>query len=83
MRAIKSRSHGRIPEGFVKVIDAELNGDPFALKLFEEFLTSGSYDEDSASRFLQANDENSAAQKWWYDLYLPVRDDSRTEDITN
>jgi hypothetical protein len=27
--------------------------------------------------------ENSAAQKWWYDLYLPIRDDSRTDDITN
>lgn len=27
--------------------------------------------------------ENSAAQKWWYDLFLPVRDDSRTDDITN
>jgi len=27
--------------------------------------------------------ENSAAQKWWYDMYLPVRDDSRTVDVTN
>jgi hypothetical protein len=27
--------------------------------------------------------ENSAAQKWWYGLYLPVRDDSRTDDIAN
>jgi hypothetical protein len=27
--------------------------------------------------------ENSAAQKWWYGLYLPVKDDSRTDDITN
>ncbi len=27
--------------------------------------------------------ENSAAQKWWYDLYLPIRDDSRTDDVTN
>ena len=27
--------------------------------------------------------ENSAAQKWWYEMYLPVRDDSRTDDITN
>jgi len=27
--------------------------------------------------------ENSAAQKWWYDMYLPVRDESRTDDITN
>ena len=27
--------------------------------------------------------ENSAAQKWWYGLYLPVRDDSRTDDVTN
>ena len=27
--------------------------------------------------------ENSAAQKWWYDQYLPIRDNSRTDDITN
>lgn len=27
--------------------------------------------------------ENSAAQKWWYDMYLPVRDESLTDDITN
>jgi len=27
--------------------------------------------------------ENSAAQKWWYELYSPVREDSRTDDITN
>jgi len=27
--------------------------------------------------------ENSAAQKWWYELYLPVREDSRTDDVTN
>jgi uncharacterized protein (DUF1330 family) len=27
--------------------------------------------------------ENSVAQKWWYEVYLPVRDDSRTDDITN
>ncbi len=27
--------------------------------------------------------ENSAAQKWWYGLYLPVRDDSRTDNVTN
>lgn len=27
--------------------------------------------------------ESSAAQKWWYDMYLPVRDDSRTIDVTN
>lgn len=27
--------------------------------------------------------ENSPAQKWWYDQYLPIRDDSRTDDITN
>jgi Stress responsive A/B Barrel Domain len=27
--------------------------------------------------------ESSAAQKWWYDLYLPIRDDSRTDDISN
>lgn len=27
--------------------------------------------------------ENSPAQKWWYDLYLPVRDDSRTDDVSN
>lgn len=27
--------------------------------------------------------ENSAAQKWWYELYVPVREDSRTDDVTN
>ena len=27
--------------------------------------------------------DNSAAQKWWYEFYLPVRDDSRTDDVTN
>jgi hypothetical protein len=27
--------------------------------------------------------EGSAAQKWWYELYMPVREDSRTDDITN
>ena len=27
--------------------------------------------------------ENSAAQKWWYELYLPIREDSRVDDITN
>ena len=27
--------------------------------------------------------DSSAAQKWWYDLYLPLRDDSRTIDVTN
>jgi hypothetical protein len=27
--------------------------------------------------------ENSAAQKWWYGFYLPVRDESLTDDITN
>ena len=27
--------------------------------------------------------ENSAAQKWWYDLYVKIREDSRTDDITN
>lgn len=27
--------------------------------------------------------ENSPAQKWWYDLYLPIRDDSRTDDVSN
>ena len=27
--------------------------------------------------------ENSAAQKWWYGMYLPIRDDSRTDDLTN
>jgi hypothetical protein len=27
--------------------------------------------------------ENSAAQKWWYELYLPVREDSRIDDIGN
>jgi len=27
--------------------------------------------------------DNSAAQKWWYELYLPVREDSRTNDVSN
>jgi hypothetical protein len=27
--------------------------------------------------------ENSAAQKWWYEVYLPVREDSRTDDVAN
>jgi uncharacterized protein (DUF1330 family) len=27
--------------------------------------------------------ENSPAQKWWYDLYLPIREESATHDITN
>jgi hypothetical protein len=27
--------------------------------------------------------EGSTAQKWWYELYMPVREDSRTDDVTN
>ena len=27
--------------------------------------------------------EDSPAQKWWYELYLPVREESATHDITN
>ena len=27
--------------------------------------------------------EDSIAQKWWYEVYLPVREDSRTDDIAN
>ncbi len=27
--------------------------------------------------------ENSSAQKWWYELYLPIREESATHDITN
>lgn len=26
---------------------------------------------------------DSAAQQWWYKIYLPIRDESRTHDITN
>jgi len=26
---------------------------------------------------------DSAAQQWWYKIYMPVRDDSRTHDIGN
>ena len=26
---------------------------------------------------------DSAAQQWWYKIYMPVREDSRTHDITN
>src|SRR6266851_3407590 len=27
--------------------------------------------------------ENSPAQKWWYEAYLPIREESATHDITN
>jgi stress responsive alpha/beta barrel protein len=27
--------------------------------------------------------EDSSAQQWWYKIYLPVRDESRTHDVTN
>jgi hypothetical protein len=27
--------------------------------------------------------EGSPAQKWWYELYMPVREDSRTDDVSN
>jgi uncharacterized protein (DUF1330 family) len=27
--------------------------------------------------------EDSPAQQWWYKLYLPIRDESRTHDVTN
>jgi hypothetical protein len=27
--------------------------------------------------------ESQDALKWWYEVYLPVRDDSRTDDVTN
>jgi hypothetical protein len=27
--------------------------------------------------------DGSPAQKWWYELYLPLREDSRVHDITN
>ena len=26
---------------------------------------------------------DSAAQKWWYELYTPIREDSRIHDISN
>jgi len=26
---------------------------------------------------------DSPAQQWWYKLYLPIRDESRTHDVTN
>jgi uncharacterized protein (DUF1330 family) len=26
---------------------------------------------------------DSAAQKWWYELYMPIREESHTHDITN
>jgi uncharacterized protein (DUF1330 family) len=26
---------------------------------------------------------DSAAQKWWYEMYLPIREESATHDITN
>jgi len=34
--------------------------------------------EDSLKKYA-----DSAAQQWWYKLYLPVRDESRTHDVTN
>ena len=27
--------------------------------------------------------EDSPAQKWWYELYLPIREESHTDDISN
>ena len=27
--------------------------------------------------------DNSAAQQWWYKIYLPIRDESHTHDVTN
>jgi uncharacterized protein (DUF1330 family) len=27
--------------------------------------------------------EDSPAQKWWYELYLPIREESHTHDISN
>ena len=27
--------------------------------------------------------DGSAAQKWWYEIYLPIRAESATHDITN
>jgi hypothetical protein len=27
--------------------------------------------------------DGSAAQKWWYELYMPIREESHTHDITN
>lgn len=26
---------------------------------------------------------DSPAQKWWYEVYMPIREESRTHDITN
>jgi uncharacterized protein (DUF1330 family) len=26
---------------------------------------------------------DSPAQKWWYEIYLPIREESHTHDITN
>jgi len=26
---------------------------------------------------------DSPAQKWWYDIYMPIREESHTHDITN
>lgn len=34
--------------------------------------------EDSLKKYA-----DSAAQQWWYKIYLPVREESRTHDITN
>ena len=36
-----------------------------------------------ASEDALKNYADSAAQKKWYELYMPIREESRTSDITN
>jgi hypothetical protein len=45
---------------------------------FKQAIVMEFENQDALKRY-----ENSAAQKWWYELYLPVREDSRTDDIAN
>lgn len=39
--------------------------------------------EFESEEALKKYGDNSPAQQWWYKLYLPIRDESRTHDISN
>ena len=45
---------------------------------FEQAIVMEFESQDALKKY-----EDSAAQQWWYKLYLPVRDESRTHDVTN
>ena len=45
---------------------------------FKQAIVMEFENQDALKRY-----ESSAAQKWWYELYLPAREDSRTHDISN